>query len=58
MAWAAKDTVPSGGLIGNSLEVFGMVKQGLRRDVVLKSILTRGVCQLNPSDLSVCISLI
>lgn len=39
MTRAAEDTVTARGLVGNGLEVLGTVKQSLRRDVILKSIL-------------------
>lgn len=42
VAWAAKDTVPSGRLVGDSLEILGAVEQSLRRDVILQGVLCEG----------------
>lgn len=43
VAWAAKDTVTSGSLVSNVLEILGALKQSCRRNVILKSILSE-VC--------------
>lgn len=39
MARTAEDTVTPGSLVGYGLEILGAVKQSLRRDVILKSVL-------------------